>query len=174
MFKSSDLSPAGPCIIAHQSAAERATFEMAEVKLSSGEYSIFNNTSSRAKSNVWEAFGVILDGENNQHPRLFEPNMQLRVLIIARFHCLYICGFGSGCGSCAGGSGRVAELIGNMCQYFFIRKYRYTAYRQFVRWCWGVLGPKIRVPLPACAVTEIRKIYPEPGGRYQGFQWPNL
>ena len=56
MFKSSDLSPAGPRIIitsaAHQSAAERATLEMAEVKLSSGEYSIFNNTSSRAKSNV--------------------------------------------------------------------------------------------------------------------------
>ena len=69
MFKSSDLSPAGPRIIItsapHQSAAERATFEMAEVKLSSGEYSIFNNTSSRAKSNVWEAFGDILDGENN-------------------------------------------------------------------------------------------------------------
>ena len=120
MFKSSDLSPAGPHIIikpsaAHQSAAERATFEMAEVKLSSGEYSIFNNTSSRAKSNVWEAFGVILDGENNQHPTLFETNMQLRVLIIARFHCSYICGFGSGCGSCADGSGRVAELFGNMC-----------------------------------------------------------
>ncbi|XP_010773362.1 P2X purinoceptor 7-like [Notothenia coriiceps] len=54
------------------------------------------------------------------------------------------------------------------------QKYRYTAYRQFVRWCWGVLSPKIRVPLPACAVTEIRKTYPEPGGRYQGFQWPNL
>ena len=48
MFKPSDLSPAGPRIIitsaVHQSAAERATFEMAE------------------------------------------PNIQLRVLIIARFH----------------------------------------------------------------------------------------
>jgi len=83
MFKSSDLSPAGPHIIitsaAHQSAAERTTFEMAEVKLSSGEYRIFNNTSSRAKSNVCEAFGVILDGEHNQHPTLFETNMELRV-----------------------------------------------------------------------------------------------
>ena len=93
MFKSSDLSPAGPHIIitsaAHQSAAERTTFEMAEVKLSRGEYSIFNNTSSRATSNIWEAFGVILDGENNQHPMLFEPNTQL--------------------------SGRFAEQIRNMC-----------------------------------------------------------
>ena len=76
MFKdSSDLFPAGPRIIitsaAHQSAAERATFEMAEVKADLREYSIVNNSSSRAKSNVWEAFGVILDGENNQHPTLF-------------------------------------------------------------------------------------------------------
>ena len=85
---------------------------MAEVKAKLGEYSIFNNASSRAKSNVWEAFGVRLDGEHNQHPTL---SMQLLVLIIARFHCSYICGFGSGCGSCADGLGRVAELIGNMC-----------------------------------------------------------
>ena len=75
MFKSSDLSPAGPRVILtsapHQSAAERATFEMAEGKVELGEYSIVNNTSSRAKSNVWEAFGDILDGENNQHPTRF-------------------------------------------------------------------------------------------------------
>ena len=41
MLKSSDLSPSGPRIIItsapHQSAAERATFEMTEAKL--GEYS---------------------------------------------------------------------------------------------------------------------------------------
>ncbi|XP_061170610.1 uncharacterized protein LOC133179981 [Saccostrea echinata] len=29
---------------------------------------------------------------------------------------------------------------------------RYTAYRQFVRRCWGYLGRNVRVPLPACAV----------------------
>ena len=131
MFKSSDLSPAGPRIIItsapHQSAAERATFEMAEVKAELGEYSIFNNTSSRAKSNVWETFGVILDGEN--HPPLFETNMQLCVLIIARFHCSYrICWFRSVCGSFADGSGRFAELIGNMCGWrgrFGIAHYGY-------------------------------------------------
>ena len=47
MFKSSDLSPAGPCIIitsaAHQSAAERATFEMAEV-ISLAENTAFSIT----------------------------------------------------------------------------------------------------------------------------------
>ena len=100
MFKSSDLSPAGLRIIItsapHQSAAECVTFEMAEVKakLSSGGFSIVNNSSSRAKSNVWEAFGDILDGENNQHPTLFETNMQLRVLIIACFQLVGNAGSG--------------------------------------------------------------------------------
>jgi len=37
-----------------------------KAKISSGEYSIGNNCSSRAKSNVWEAFGVVLDEENYQ------------------------------------------------------------------------------------------------------------
>uniref|UniRef100_A0A2C9KIH9 P2X purinoreceptor 7 intracellular domain-containing protein n=1 Tax=Biomphalaria glabrata TaxID=6526 RepID=A0A2C9KIH9_BIOGL len=34
-------------------------------------------------------------------------------------------------------------------------QYRYTAYRQFVRWCWGCLGRSIRVPLPSCVVNKI-------------------
>ncbi|KAG1675546.1 hypothetical protein GQR58_014656 [Nymphon striatum] len=35
------------------------------------------------------------------------------------------------------------------------KKYRYVAYRQFVRWCWGFLGKNIRVVIPSCAVTAI-------------------
>ncbi|XP_061195130.1 uncharacterized protein LOC133203348 [Saccostrea echinata] len=44
---------------------------------------------------------------------------------------------------------------------------RYTAYRQLVRWCWGCLGRNVRVPLPACAVQEIRSSFPSEG--YTGF-----
>ncbi|XP_070189897.1 uncharacterized protein [Littorina saxatilis] len=51
-------------------------------------------------------------------------------------------------------------------------KYRYVAYRQLVRWCWGFLGKSIRVPLPACAVKTIRDTFPD-GGRV-GFKLPQL
>ncbi|KAG1653159.1 hypothetical protein GQR58_025784 [Nymphon striatum] len=40
-----------------------------------------------------------------------------------------------------------------------ILKYRYVAYRQFVRWCWGFLGKNIRVVIPSCAVTAIRNAF---------------
>lgn len=43
------------------------------------------------------------------------------------------------------------------------KKQRHVAYRQFVRWCWGVLGKEIRVPLPSCAVSCIRAHFPPPG-----------
>ncbi|XP_033725101.1 uncharacterized protein LOC117315071 [Pecten maximus] len=43
-------------------------------------------------------------------------------------------------------------------------RYRYTAYRQLVRWCWGFLGRNVRVPLPACAVHVIRQTFPCPEG----------
>ena len=43
------------------------------------------------------------------------------------------------------------------------KKQRHIAYRQFVRWCWGVLGKEIRVPLPSCAVSCIRAHFPPPG-----------
>lgn len=48
-----------------------------------------------------------------------------------------------------------------------VAKYRYTAYRQFVCWCWGRLGRDIRVPLPACVVTAIRRRFP--AANYTGF-----
>ncbi|KAG1653164.1 hypothetical protein GQR58_025784 [Nymphon striatum] len=38
-------------------------------------------------------------------------------------------------------------------------EYRYVAYRQFVRWCWGFLGKNIRVVIPSCAVTAIRNAF---------------
>ncbi|ESP01018.1 hypothetical protein LOTGIDRAFT_172853 [Lottia gigantea] len=44
---------------------------------------------------------------------------------------------------------------------------RYTAYRQFVRWIWDFLGKYIRVPLPACVVTQVRKRCPSP--EFTGF-----
>jgi hypothetical protein len=40
---------------------------------------------------------------------------------------------------------------------------RHIAYRQLIRWCWGVLGKNIRVPLPSCAVCCIRAHFPPPG-----------
>lgn len=40
--------------------------EDVNVKLQSGEYKLADNSSSRAKSKVWEHFGVIIDEENNQ------------------------------------------------------------------------------------------------------------
>ena len=57
------------------------------------------------------------------------------------------------------------------CQEYGTRAYegpehknkRHVAYRQMVRWCWGVLGKDIRVPLPSCAVSCIRAHFPPPG-----------
>ncbi|XP_078695650.1 uncharacterized protein LOC144924409 isoform X1 [Branchiostoma floridae x Branchiostoma belcheri] len=51
-------------------------------------------------------------------------------------------------------------------------RYRYIAYRQLVRWCWGWLGREVRVVLPACAVTKIRDTFPS--AQYTGFQYPPL
>ena len=58
--------------------------------------------------------------------------------------------------------------------YFFLcflicSRYRYTAYRQLTRFVWGYLGKEIRVILPACAVTEIRKNFPSADGSYTGY-----
>ena len=40
------------------------------------------------------------------------------------------------------------------------KKHRHVAYRQFVRWCWDILGKEIRVPLPSCGVSCIRAHFP--------------
>ncbi len=53
---------------------------------------------------------------------------------------------------------------------FSSRKYRYYAYRQFVRWAWQFLGKKIRVPIPSCVVIRIRERFPrEYDEEYMGF-----
>ncbi|XP_024147232.1 P2X purinoceptor 7 isoform X1 [Oryzias melastigma] len=53
-------------------------------------------------------------------------------------------------------------------------RYRYIAYRQFVRLCWGHLGRAVRVTLPSCAVNKIRSTFPAPTGQYVGFLYPAL
>ncbi|XP_040064849.1 P2X purinoceptor 7-like [Ixodes scapularis] len=40
------------------------------------------------------------------------------------------------------------------------RRYRYTAYRVFVRWLWRRLGKGNRMILPACVVCRIREEFP--------------
>jgi len=43
------------------------------------------------------------------------------------------------------------------------KKNRHIAYRQLIRWCWGVLAKEIRVALPSCAVSCVRAHCPPPG-----------
>lgn len=54
------------------------------------------------------------------------------------------------------------------------RRYRYVAYRAFVRLCWGPLGREVRVQIPSCAVNRIRREYPSPSAEYVGFKFPHL
>lgn len=42
---------------------------------------------------------------------------------------------------------------------FVYRRYRYTAYRQLIRWSYGYLGQEVRVVIPACAVNKIRETF---------------
>ncbi|XP_028417280.1 uncharacterized protein LOC114541678 [Dendronephthya gigantea] len=55
--------------------------------------------------------------------------------------------------------------------------FRQVAYRQLVRWCWGVIEKKIRVVLPSCAVSCTRAHYPPPGDEddfvFVGFHFPD-
>ncbi|XP_074607768.1 uncharacterized protein LOC141860533 isoform X1 [Acropora palmata] len=54
-------------------------------------------------------------------------------------------------------------------------KFRYIAYRQLVRWCWGYLGKHVRVALPSCAVNKIRNTFPADfGSSYTGLKPPSL
>lgn len=65
-----------------------------------------------------------------------------------------------------------------LCQFysnlsvFPCRRYRYTSYRQLVRWCWGFMGKNIRIVLPACVVKRVRMEFPS--AEYAGFKYPNI
>lgn len=65
----------------------------------------------------------------------------------------------------------VITLMGHIINLLF-RRYRHTAYRQLVYWCWGWLGRNNRVPLPACAVHKIRATFPSDTDT--GFKYPSL
>lgn len=65
----------------------------------------------------------------------------------------------------------ITQSLQKMCNIF--RKFRYVAYRQFVRWCWGFLGKNNRTPLPACVMSRIRNAFPANDGQYKNFEWPN-
>ena len=76
------------------------------------------------------------------------------------------------------GTDSLFEIVDGICKvfcniklvFFLHRRYRYIAYRQFVRWIFGVLGKNIRVPIPSCVVTAIRVKFPvEAGESFEGF-----
>ena len=50
------------------------------------------------------------------------------------------------------------------------RSYHKAAYRQFIIWQNGYLGPKSRRPVPVCVTWDIRDRFPEPSGAYLGFR----
>ncbi|XP_033639859.1 P2X purinoceptor 7-like [Asterias rubens] len=54
------------------------------------------------------------------------------------------------------------------------RKYRHVSYRQVIGWCNGYLGRHNRVPLPACIMEITRTTFPDEGGNYEGFRFPDL
>ena len=60
-----------------------------------------------------------------------------------------------------------------MFKYSFLhcRRFRFTAYRQLVGWCWGWVGKNVRVILPSCAVLKIRNEFPSE--HYTGFKYPS-
>ncbi|CAM4276197.1 unnamed protein product [Leuciscus chuanchicus] len=49
------------------------------------------------------------------------------------------------------------------------KQFRHAAYRQFVAWQCGTLGPGHRVVIPSCCVWAIRDHSPDPHGQYRGF-----
>ena len=49
------------------------------------------------------------------------------------------------------------------------RTCRFAAYRQYIMWIYGHLGKHIREVVPSCAVSVIRKFYPELLGTYTDY-----
>ena len=57
--------------------------------------------------------------------------------------------------------------------YFFLRRYRYISYQQFVRRRYDVLGKNIRVPLPSCVVDCVMKqfLLEKYNEEFERFRW---
>ncbi|XP_049451180.1 P2X purinoceptor 7-like [Epinephelus fuscoguttatus] len=53
---------------------------------------------------------------------------------------------------------------GELMERGYENQCRHLAYRSLVSWCWGYLGRRIRVVIPACVVLCIRWEFPDPGG----------
>ncbi|XP_075539121.1 uncharacterized protein LOC142573354 [Dermacentor variabilis] len=50
------------------------------------------------------------------------------------------------------------------------KRYKHTAYRQFVRWIWIWLGRRNSRVLPSCVFSKIRNAFPS--ARYAGLRYP--
>jgi hypothetical protein len=50
------------------------------------------------------------------------------------------------------------------------RLLRLTAYRQFTYWAHERLGRGVRVVIPCCVVSAVRRAFPEESGHYVGFR----
>ncbi|KAJ8348806.1 hypothetical protein SKAU_G00273950 [Synaphobranchus kaupii] len=64
------------------------------------------------------------------------------------------------------------QLYGEMPEASVEGLLRHCSYRNFVRWCWGFLGRRVRVVIPSCIITRIREKFPEASGQYVGFNPP--
>ena len=49
------------------------------------------------------------------------------------------------------------------------KRYRHIAYRQLARFIFGIVGRQNHYVLPSCAVTAIRRTFPNPDNQYTGY-----
>ena len=56
---------------------------------------------------------------------------------------------------------------------FLPRLLRLTAYRQFTYWAHQRLGRGVRIVVPSCIVSAVRRAFPEESGHYVGFREAN-
>lgn len=66
---------------------------------------------------------------------------------------------------------REAEFLYELEADYENDNYRHLAYKQYVCWANGWLGPKQRSALPACACLAIRMSYPSTDGTYKEFRF---
>ncbi|KAI8522106.1 hypothetical protein Bbelb_018600 [Branchiostoma belcheri] len=127
----------------------------------------FNTSANKLKANVKDSGNVIAGQQLEQDPRYSVDEIVCcheqvpGILCITEHH-----GFQTVCqdedvletahngyqDQYGGTLGERVSIQPAMCK-------RYTAYRQFVEWCYQYLGRNVRVPLPSCAVTAIRRAF---------------